>query len=99
VQSPSLNSIAPLKKSVNQVKTEYTTNPTQNGNDVLLTNMKLMFEQFDKDNDGRITKHELNFVMCNLFPEETITEQDINEMLKAADLDNNGFIDFDGQSK
>ena len=68
-----------------------------NGHDSLLSNMKLMFEQFDKDNDGRITKHELNFVMCNLFPEETITEQDISDMLKAADLDNNGFIDFEGK--
>jgi len=97
VQSASLNSIAPLETSVIRQKTKTTTNPPLNGNDTLRTNMKLMFEQFDKDNDGRITKNELNFVMCNLFPEETITEQDINEMLKAADLDNNGFIDFDGK--
>ena len=64
--------------------------------DLVKSNMKLIFEQFDKDNDGRITKHELNFVMCNLFPDETITEQDIDDMLRAADLDNNGFIDFEG---
>lgn len=57
-------------------------------------NMRLIFEQFDKDNDGKITKNELNFVMCNLFPDEEITENDINEMLDAADLDRNGFIDF-----
>jgi Ca2+-binding EF-hand superfamily protein len=59
--------------------------------------MKLLFEQFDKDNDGKITKHELNFVMCNLFPDEVITEQDIEEMLGAADLDSNGYIDFEGR--
>lgn len=64
--------------------------------DLVRANTKLMFEQFDKDNDGKITRNELNFVMCNLFPDETITSQDIDEMLHAADLDNNGFIDFEG---
>lgn len=59
------------------------------------TDMRLIFEQFDKDMDGKITKHELNFVMQNLFPEEVITDRDIDEMLHAADLDKNGFIDFD----
>ncbi|RNA25662.1 calmodulin 12 [Brachionus plicatilis] len=63
--------------------------------DLVMSNMKLIFEQFDKDNDGKITKHELTFVMRNLFPDEEITEQDISHMLKAADLDNNGFIDFE----
>ncbi len=38
-------------------------------------NMKLIFEQFDKDNDGKITKNELNFVMSNLFPDEIITDK------------------------
>ena len=60
--------------------------------------MRIIFEQFDKDNDGKIIKQELNFVMQNLFPEETITEKDIDDMLRAADLDQNGFIDFDGKS-
>jgi len=59
------------------------------------TNMRIMFEQFDKDNDGKITRPELNFVMRNLFPDEVITDQDISVMLHAADLDRNGFIDFD----
>ncbi len=40
--------------------------------------MRLLFEQFDKDNDGKITKTELNFVMKNLFPDEVITEKDID---------------------
>ena len=60
--------------------------------------MRIMFEQFDKDNDGKITRPELNFVMRNLFPDEVITDQDISVMLHAADLDRNGFIDFDGKN-
>jgi Ca2+-binding EF-hand superfamily protein len=64
--------------------------------DLVKSNMRQLFDHFDKDHDGKITKHELNFVMCNLFPDEVITDQDINEMLHAADIDKNGFIDFDG---
>jgi len=63
--------------------------------EIMKANMKLIFDQFDKDHDGKITRNEINFVMSNLFPDEEITEQDINSMLKAADLDNNGFIDFE----
>jgi calmodulin len=55
----------------------------------------MLFEQFDKDNDGRITKTELNFVMQNLFPDEVITDGDIEDMLQAADLNKSGCIDFD----
>ena len=64
--------------------------------DIAQLNIKLLFDQFDKDNDGKISKNELRFVMCNLFPDEVITEEDINEMLQAADLDRNGFIEFEG---
>jgi hypothetical protein len=61
------------------------------------SNMKIIFEQFDKDNDGKISKHELSYVMCNLFPDEQITEEDIQHMLHEADLDNNGAVDFEGK--
>lgn len=109
LQSPSSTTITPTTRKASpivQVKSTKsiatnTTNHFNNTNTItlnghgILSNMKIMFEQFDKDNDGRITKNELNFVMCNLFPDETISEQDINDMLKAADLDNNGYIDFE----
>ncbi len=65
--------------------------------DLVKSNMKLTFEQFDKDMDGRISFAELNFVMRNLFPDEDITEQHIKEMLHAADLDKNGSIEFEGK--
>ncbi len=65
--------------------------------DVVNANMRFIFDLFDKDNDGKINKYELNFVMCNLFPDETITEEDIDEMLQIADLDKDGFIDFYGK--
>jgi hypothetical protein len=80
-----------------QTTVDYDINQFKNDfSDLVKSNMKLIFEQFDKDNDGKISKQELNFVMLNLFPDEVITEQDIQEMLHAADLDNNGFIDFEG---
>lgn len=80
------------KSSKNIVQTTNVSNTTDRS---VKTNMRVMFEQFDKDNDGKITKHELNFVMQNLFPDEVITDRDIDDMLRAADLDQNGFIDFD----
>ena len=76
-----------------------TTNVSNNVDRTVKTNMRVLFEQFDKDNDGRITKTELNFVMKNLFPDEIITDRDLDDMLRAADLDKNGFIDFDGNCK
>lgn len=85
--SPAYKKNEVVDYDMNQFKSDFS--------DLVKSNMKLIFEQFDKDNDGKITKNELNFVMCNLFPDEVITEQDIDEMLRAADLDNNGFIDFD----
>jgi Ca2+-binding EF-hand superfamily protein len=69
---------------------------TNSSNDPVKSNMQQLFDQFDKDHDGKITKNELRFVMCNLFPDEVITDQDITDMLHAADLDKNGFIDFEG---
>ena len=85
-------------KSYNSEVVDYDLNQFKSDfSDLVKSNMKLIFEQFDKDNDGKISKQELNFVMCNLFPDEVITEQDINEMLIAADLDKNGFIEFEGK--
>lgn len=40
---------------------------------------------FDKDNDGFISIHELKFVLTNLG--EKLTDQEMNEIIKDADLD------------
>lgn len=50
------------------------------------------FEIFDKDKDGYITAKELIQVMKSL--NQDPSEQEINEMIKQVDLDNNGRIDF-----
>ncbi len=50
------------------------------------------FEIFDRDKDGYITAKELIQVMKSL--NQDPSEQEINEMIKQVDLDNNGRIDF-----
>ena len=58
--------------------------------------MRYFFKQFDRNNDGKITKDELELVMKNLFPNDDINEFDIERMLDEADLDQNGSIDYKG---
>lgn len=83
-------------QEVSKTSTVNTANkPTLHRRESSVSNIKLIFEKFDKDHDGRITKHELGDVMCGLFPDEKITDNDINEMFKVADHDLNGFIDFE----
>ena len=94
----SSSDFAKYKSDCDNQRNSNIVNQNNQNNERVKTNMRIIFEQFDKDNDGKIIKQELNFVMQNLFPEETITEKDIDDMLRAADLDQNGFIDFDGKS-
>ena len=67
-----------------------------NNKDLITSNLKLTFEQFDLNKDGRISKKELQEVMRNLFPNESISKKDIRDMFKVADRDNNGYIDLKG---
>lgn len=50
------------------------------------------FKVFDKDGNGKISAHELRYVM--LSSGEDLTEQDIQEMVMEADIDGDGFIDY-----
>uniref|UniRef100_A0A915DZN0 EF-hand domain-containing protein n=1 Tax=Ditylenchus dipsaci TaxID=166011 RepID=A0A915DZN0_9BILA len=50
------------------------------------------FQVFDKDNDGFISPHELRFVMLNLG--EQLSELEVVEMIREADLDGDGKVNF-----
>ncbi|KAJ2251480.1 hypothetical protein GGI13_003819, partial [Coemansia sp. RSA 455] len=50
------------------------------------------FKIFDKDNNGFINKSELHLAMANLG--ETMTDEEIDAMIREADSDNDGHIDF-----
>ena len=51
------------------------------------------FKVFDRDGNGKISAHELRYVM--LSSGEDLTEQDIQEMVLEADTDGDGFIDYE----
>ena len=51
------------------------------------------FKVFDRDGNGFITSHELRNVMNSLG--ENLTPEEIEEMIKEADLDNDGQIDYE----
>ena len=49
---------------------------------------------FDKDGDGTISAAELRYVMANLG--EKMTDAEIDDMLREADTDGDGKIDYKG---
>jgi calmodulin len=51
------------------------------------------FKVFDRDGNGFITSHELRHVMTNLG--EALTPQEVEEMIKEADLDGDGQINYE----
>ena len=54
--------------------------------------MKNAFKVFDKDGNKVITSYELREVLSNL---KSIPEEDIEEMVKEADVDKDGQIDYE----
>jgi Ca2+-binding EF-hand superfamily protein len=54
--------------------------------------LKEAFEVFDRNKDGYITAEELRQVMRSLG--ENLTDQELNEMMKAADANGDGIINF-----
>ena len=54
-----------------------------------------LLQIFDKDSDGYITASELRYVMGNLG--EKLTDAEVDEMIKEADTDGDGQIDYDGK--
>ena len=50
---------------------------------------------FDKDKDGYISAGELRYVMTNLG--EKLTDEEVQEMIKEADLDGDGLVNYNGE--
>ena len=48
---------------------------------------------FDKDGNGKISSEELKIVMQNLG--ERLTDEEINEMIREADNDGDGEVDYE----
>ena len=54
------------------------------------------FRVFDMDGNGYIDKHELRYTMRRLG--ENLSDEDIKEMFKEADLNGDGLIDYSGMA-
>ena len=53
------------------------------------------FRVFDKDGDGYISPAELRHVMANLG--EKLTEDEVEEMIREADQDGDGKVNYQGK--
>lgn len=53
------------------------------------------FMVFDKDGSGKISSAELRHVMTNLG--EKLTDEEVDEMMKEADINGDGEIDYAGR--
>ena len=51
------------------------------------------FKVFDRDGNGLISAHELRFVMTTAG--EQLSEDEIEEMIREADVDGDGYIDYE----
>lgn len=54
------------------------------------------FRVFDKNNDGLISSNELRHVMTSLG--ERLSEEEVDDMIKEADLDGDGQVNYEGGS-
>lgn len=54
-----------------------------------------IFRVFDKNNDGLISSTELRHVMTNLG--ERLSEEEVDDMIKEADSDGDGMVNYDGK--
>ena len=54
-----------------------------------------IIQTFDRNGDGFISASELRHVMCCLG--EKLSDDEIREMIRAADIDGNGRIDYNGK--
>ena len=64
----------------------------ENLSEETINQYRIIFELFDKDNNGKITTKELGTVMRNLG--QNPSEEELKQMIREVDLDGNGTIDF-----
>ncbi len=57
--------------------------------------LKEAFRVFDRNGDGFISAPELRLVMTNLG--EKLTDEEVEDMIKEADLDGDGLVNYDGR--
>ena len=58
--------------------------------------LRAAFGVFDKDSSGKISAAELRHVMTNLG--EKLTDEEVDEMVREADIDGDGEIDYNGNT-
>lgn len=60
--------------------------------------LRKLFEIFDMDKDGKITKEELRVGYTNLYKDSKKASKDVNIIMKNIDVNNKGFIEYNGNS-
>lgn len=56
----------------------------------------MTLQVFDKDGNGYISAAELRHVMTNLG--EKLTDEEVEEMIKEADIDGDGQVNYEGET-
>ena len=75
---------------------EFLTMIVRNMRDIdTVEDLRQAFNVFDKDGTGKISAAELRHVMSNLG--EKLTEEEVDEMLREADVDGDGEINYEGE--
>ena len=58
-----------------------------------LDELKQIFDQFDKDGNGKLDRDELTQLMKTV--NSDVTQQEVDQMIQHADCDNDGTISFE----
>ena len=58
--------------------------------------LRVEFQQYDKNGDGFISKDELKEVLGKV---QTLTDQDLEDLIKDVDVNKDGLIDYEGNKK